>query len=308
MMGRILVILPNFFMLRKASSTLVFVTVLLLSYAFPQAAKTEPDPAQHALALAKNGHCKEALPLLKKSVAPGTPKAAHRDAAMAGVRCAMFADQPDSALEFLRVLNREFPADPDVLYLSVHTYSDLSSRAASELAGKAGNSYQAHELNAEALEIQGKWQDAEKEYRTILEKYPNVPGIHFRIGRLLLSVPNPPPDNAEKAKQEFVEELKIDPTNPGAEYVLGELARQANSYDEAVEHFTKATKLDHLLRRCISQPRGYAGHREEVRRSRPLARSRREASTCQSVRALQPRYGVQPRRTQSRCRPRICHS
>ena len=71
-----------------------------------------------------------------------------------------------------------------------------------------------------------------------------MPGIHFRIGRLLLSVPNPPPDNAEKAKQEFVEELKIDPTNPGAEYVLGELARQANSYDEAVEHFTKATKLD----------------------------------------------------------------
>ena len=232
-------------MFRNILSTLALITILLLSSAFPQATpKSEPDPAQHALALAKNGHCKDALPLLKKSIAPGTPKAAHRDAAMAGVRCAMFTDQPDSAVEFLRVLNREFPADPDVLYLSVHTYSDLSSRAASELASKAGNSYQAHELNAEALEIQGKWQDAEKEYRTILEKYPNVPGIHFRIGRLLLSVPNPPPDNAEKAKQEFVDELKIDPSNAGAEYVLGELARQASSYDEAVEHFSKATKLD----------------------------------------------------------------
>ena len=41
-----------------------------------------------------------------------------------------------AALDFLRVLNREFPADPDVLYLSVHTYSDLSSRAASELAAR----------------------------------------------------------------------------------------------------------------------------------------------------------------------------
>jgi tetratricopeptide (TPR) repeat protein len=130
------------------------------------------------------------------------------------------------------------------LYLSVHTYSDLSTRASAELATKAGNSYQAHELNAEALETEGKWQDAEKQYRWVLEQNPKLPGIHFRIGRLLLSVPNPPPDTAEKAKKEFEEELAIDPTNAGAEYVLGELARQANSFDEAVQHFTKATKLD----------------------------------------------------------------
>ncbi len=209
----------------------------------PTRTETDQTP-QHALTLAQNGHCKEALPLLKKGIVAGSPKSQHRDFGMAGVRCAMFADQPDAALEFLRMLNREFPADPDVLYLSVHTYSDLSTRAASDLASKAGNSYQAHELNAEALEMQGKWQDAEKEYRWVLEKNPRLPGIHFRIGRLLLSIPNPPPDVAEKAKQEFVEELSIDPNNAGAEYVLGELARQANSYDEAIQHFTKATKLD----------------------------------------------------------------
>ena len=156
----------------------------------------------------------------------------------------MFTDQPDAALEFLRLLNREFPDDPDVLYLSVHTYSDLSTRASAELATKAGNSYQAHELNAEALEVQGKWQDAEKEYRSVLEKNPNQPGIHFRLGRLLLSMPNPPADAQQQAKKEFEEELRIDPTNAGAEYVLGELDRQSNSYPEAIQHFSKATKLD----------------------------------------------------------------
>jgi Tfp pilus assembly protein PilF len=49
---------------------------------------------------------------------------------------------------------------------------------------------------------------------------------------------------AEAAKKEFQEELKIDPTNAGAEYVLGELARQNQDWDAAIEHFGRAAKLD----------------------------------------------------------------
>jgi tetratricopeptide (TPR) repeat protein len=223
------------------------ILVLLVAYASVAAAQVSPNPTispQHALELAREGHCKEALPLLKKSISPTTAKDTQKDVGLAGVRCAMFSDQPDAALDFLRMMNRDFPNDPDVLYLSVHTYSDLSARASAQLATKAGNSYQAHELNAEALETQGKWQDAEKEYRWVLEKAPKAPGIHFRLGRLLLSVPNPLPENTEKAKKEFEAELAIDPANAGAEYVLGELDRQSNDYDGAVQHFTKATKLD----------------------------------------------------------------
>jgi tetratricopeptide (TPR) repeat protein len=225
----------------------VVVSTLIACAGIPAAAQAKPAESispQHALELARNGHCREALPLLKKSIAPGTAKDTHKDVGLAGVRCAMFSDQPDTALDFLRMLNRDFPNDPDVLYLSVHTYSDLSTRASAQLATKDGNSYQAHELNAEALETQGKWQDAEKEYRGVLEKNPKAPGIHFRLGRLLLSVPNPPAENADKAKKEFEAELAIDPANAGAEYVLGELDRQSNDFDGAVQHFSKATKLD----------------------------------------------------------------
>ena len=100
------------------------------------------------------------------------------------------------------------------------------------------------ELNAEALEIQGKWDEAAKEYRLVLQKNPRLPGIHFRLGRLLLSRPNPGPTVAEDAKKEMQQELEIDPTNAGAEYVLGELARQAQDLDEAVKHFSKATELN----------------------------------------------------------------
>ena len=33
--------------------------------------------------------------------------------------------------------------------------------------------------------IQGKWDDAAKEYEAILQAKPDVAGIHFRLGRLL---------------------------------------------------------------------------------------------------------------------------
>jgi tetratricopeptide (TPR) repeat protein len=193
--------------------------------------------------LAETGHCQEALPLLKRSFTQTSDKDLKLRTGIDAVRCAMSLNQADLAVDFLRMLSREFPRSPEVLYLSVHIYSDLSTRASQELANMAPTSYQARQLNAEALEVQGKWDEAEKEYRKILEDNPRTPGIHFRLGRNVLSKPETP-TTAEDAKKEFEAELEIDPTNAGAEYVLGELAREAGQMPEAVEHFTRATRLD----------------------------------------------------------------
>jgi len=223
---------------------------LLEASSLAQATKppSPPEPstnARQAVQLAKAGRCKEALPLLKKSASAHiADKDLKREVGFAGVRCAMFADQPDAAIDFLRSLNHEFPRDPDVLYLSVHTYSDLSTRASAELANTAANSYQAQELNAEALEVQGKWDEAAKVYRQILTEHPALPGIHYRLGRILVSKPEFGPAAAEEAKQEFEKELQIDPANAGAEYVLGEMAKHDQQWDEAIQHFSRAATLD----------------------------------------------------------------
>jgi len=220
------------------------VTTSSVAQASKQASTTGvASSAERAVSLARSGHCKEALPLLKQATS-NAEKDLKRSAGFAGVRCAMLADQPDAAQDFLRFLNREFPHDPEVLYLSVHTYSDLSSHAAAELATTAPKSDQGRELNAEALETQGKWDEAAKEYRRILQQNPRMPGIHFRLGRLLLSKPNPSPTVAEEAKKEMQQELDIDPSNAGAEYVLGALAQQNQQWDEAIGHFSRAAKLD----------------------------------------------------------------
>jgi len=72
-------------------------------------------------------------------------------------------------------------------------------------------SYQVHELNAEALEVQGKWDEAAAEYRRILEINPFLPGVHARRFRALISRPQVSPEVCEQAKKQFEEELEIDP-------------------------------------------------------------------------------------------------
>lgn len=200
--------------------------------------------AEHAAELAESGACSEALPSLAKAAVHLSDRELQKRVGLDGVRCATLLQQSGLLLDFLRILNQQFPHDPEVLYVSVHAFSDLSNRSAQELARTAPNSIPALEMNAEANEVQGKWDEAEKDYRKIVEEDPRYPGIHFRLARLLLSKPNPPADFQQQAQKELQQELDIDPANAGAEYVLGELARQAGALSEAVDHFTKAVKYD----------------------------------------------------------------
>jgi tetratricopeptide (TPR) repeat protein len=199
--------------------------------------------AEHAAKLAESGQCPEALPALQKSLSAALDNELKRRVGFSGLHCAMVLNQQDKAIDFVQFLNREFPGDPEVLYVSAHAYSDLSIRASQELIHTAPTSYQVHELNAEALETQEKWPEAAAEYRKILEHDPRVPGIHYRLARVLLSM-SPSSTTPEEIKKEFEQEVEIDPTNAGAEYALGNMAWQAQQWDESIKHFARATKLD----------------------------------------------------------------
>ncbi len=180
---------------------------------------------------------------MKKTPAAGG-KGLRLKAGVATVSCAVNREQTEAAVEAIQMLNREFPHDPQVLYVTTHAYSDLSTQASLELARTAPDSYQAHEMNAEALELQGKWDAAAREYEWIIKQFPSVPGIHYRMARLYLSKPDADASAGEKAKKELQMELELDSRNPGAEYLLGELARQAAQWNESIDHLSRATKLD----------------------------------------------------------------
>ena len=220
------------------------VTVPCVAQKPAEGAATNLKAVQQGIDLSENGRCAEALPLLKKysALAPAN-KNVKLAAGLATVRCAMTMDRTDVAVDAIRILNRDFPADPDVLYVTTHAYSDLSTRASIALIRTAPGSHQARQLSAESLEAQGKWEDAANEYRAILKQEPSLPGIHFKIARCILSQQETP-TTGEEAQKELEEELAIDPHNAGAEYILGELAQHANNWNGAVEHFGKAAKIN----------------------------------------------------------------
>src|ERR1700732_355325 len=162
---------------------------------------------QRAISVAESGHCVEALPLLKKSIHQVTDRELTKRIGLLGLNCAMTHNAPYDSLDFLAVLNREFPRDPEVLYAAAHAFSDLSLRASQDLVREAPFSYQVHELNAEALETQGKWQEAARAYKRIMDINPMLPGIHARMGRVLLSGPQPSAEAVAQAKKNFEDEL-----------------------------------------------------------------------------------------------------
>jgi tetratricopeptide (TPR) repeat protein len=197
--------------------------------------------AQKGVALAQKGRCREALPLLKKATLHLADKQLKYRTGMATARCAMSLDQTEAAVQSLLLLNREFPRDPQVLYTTTHFYAELAARASQELATTAPNSAEAQQLEAEAFESEGNWEKAAAQYNKILEQDPKVAGIHYRLGRVFLTKTPPEP---ETAKKEFEQELKTDPNNASAEFMLGETARQAGKWDEAASHFSRASRLD----------------------------------------------------------------
>jgi tetratricopeptide (TPR) repeat protein len=199
---------------------------------------------EKAINLAEQGRCQASLAGLKQAMKGQVPAETRKQAGVLGVRCSLDVDDRDSALEFIHLLNKQFAQDPDVLFVVVHAYSDLSTRTAQDLGRNAPQSLAAHKLNAEALEMQGKWEPAQLEYEGMIKADPGALGIHFLLGRLLLSRPDAGPDAPERAKQEFLSELQIDPNNAGAEYILGELARRDEKWDEAISRFSQAAKLN----------------------------------------------------------------
>lgn len=197
--------------------------------------------AEHAINLAAAGSCREALPALKRATSQVSAKDIKYRLLMATSRCAMSLERTETVVETLLLLNRDFPHDPEVLYLSTHFYSELASRSSQELAATAPNSAQAQQLEAEAYESHGDWERAAAEYQRILVQNPQRRGIHYQLGRIFIT--KAPPDE-ENAKKEFEEELKVDPNNASAEFMLGETARQEGQWEEAIARFSKATHDD----------------------------------------------------------------
>ena len=81
---------------------------------------------------------------------------------------------------------RLHPDDPEVLYHSGRLFANFAYLQTMRLAAVAPDSVWLHLAAGEANESQGLYDAALREYPQVLEVAPRRPGIHLRIGRMLL--------------------------------------------------------------------------------------------------------------------------
>jgi tetratricopeptide (TPR) repeat protein len=195
-----------------------------------------------SMSLSELGQYKDALPGLEKGFKQSADPVLRRMAGLHLLRAYTGIGRDLDAVETATALSRLHPKDPEVLYHAGRLFANFAYLQTVALAKIAPDSVWMHQAAGEANESQGLLDAAIREYRQVLALAPRRPGIHFRIGRVLLarsqSAPGGP--DAADALQAFEQELAVDPTNANAAYEIAEIHRKAADLDKARVFFERA--------------------------------------------------------------------
>jgi tetratricopeptide (TPR) repeat protein len=210
-----------------------------------QALKINPAIANAGVLL---GLCKAELGQAEAAIrllAPDYPRVADRDLRrMVGIqlmRAYGGASQFARAAEIGEALVKDFPRDAEVLYQVAQLHADRSYQVMKRLQQAAPDSAWVHYAAAQVEDSLKRYDAAESEYRKALELKPDLPGAHYRLGRVLLSK-SQEPESVSAAADQFKKELAISPENADAEYELGEMAREQGDLTGALEHLRRAVR------------------------------------------------------------------
>lgn len=197
-----------------------------------------------AMSLSELGRHDEALPGLEKGFRQQSSDVALRR--MVGLhlqRAYTDLDRDADAVAVALQLTRTYPDDPEVLYHTGRLFGNYAYLQTMKLSRVAPESSWLHQAAGEANESQGLLDDAIREYRQVLTMAPRRPGLHFRIGRVLLTRAEQAKGDAAaeaEALKAFEQELLIDPTNASAAYEIGEMQRKSGQLDAAIASFRRA--------------------------------------------------------------------
>ncbi len=195
-----------------------------------------------AMSLSELGQYDEALPALTAAFSRADDPVLRRMAGLHLQRIYTGLARDRDAVEVALQLSRLYPDDPEVLYHSGRLFANFAYLQTIKLATVAPDSVWLHQAAGEANESQGLYDAALREYRQVLTIAPRRPGIHFRIGRVLLEHSKREGAASEEleARRAFEAELALDPTNANAAYELAEMHRGAGELEPARKLFEQA--------------------------------------------------------------------
>jgi tetratricopeptide (TPR) repeat protein len=131
------------------------------------------------------------------------------------------------------------PNDGKADYLLARTYRNLSLSTLEQLLATAPDSYAAHELLAQTYQNSEQDAKALAEYKVVEGIVPNLPGVHFSIGHLLLKT-----GQQEEAMAELEAELRLNPDHGGANAELGTILLNQQQAAKAIPHLEKALQAN----------------------------------------------------------------
>jgi tetratricopeptide (TPR) repeat protein len=214
--------------------------------ALRQAIKLKPSlpnaSALLAMSLGELGQFEEALPGLERAFKQPADKALRRAAGLQLQRAFTGLQRDADAVGVALQLARLYPNDPEILYHASRLHANFAFLTLRSLAAVAPDSLWVHLAAGEANESQGLDDAALKEYRAVVAIDPKRPGIHFRIGRVLLARAERAPSAAAESEAiaAFARELANDSTNANAAYELAEIHRKAGDLPQARTFFETA--------------------------------------------------------------------
>jgi len=136
-------------------------------------------------------------------------------------------------------LQKQFPADADVLYEAARLHMKAWNDVVFRMFQKTPASYRVNQISAEIFEIQGRYPEAIGEYRKAIEKSPAAINLHFRLGRALL-MQSHSPEALTAARKEFEDELRLNPSDAVADYEIGQILLIENKSQDAALWFERA--------------------------------------------------------------------
>ena len=191
-----------------------------------------------AMSLSELGQYAEALPSLENGFRSTDPRM-KRMCGLQLERVYTGLKRDNKAVEVALEMERLYPKDPEVQYHDGKIFGNFAFLTMQKLWQASPDSVWKHQAEGEALESQGSYEAAIGQYRDVLARDPERPGIHYRLGRVLLarSQKTGSNDDVTAAAKEFEKELQLDPANANAAYELAEIDRNAGSLEDAQKYF-----------------------------------------------------------------------
>ena len=158
------------------------------------------------------------------------------------------------AIQHLENLQNDDPENLAVMYQLVVDYKAAAQQASQKLARKAPDSEFTHALRAEVLADSERYDQAIEEFKAVIRKNPEFPGIHLALGQLYWRR-----KDLEMSRQELQLALAEDPNQPLANYYLGDIFVTDKEYLKAIPYLQNAlstypelTRAYWLLGKCLA--------------------------------------------------------